>query len=185
MPKLETKLTAAQIAIAEALFGGTYVTTLGKREGTPTSIPVPVADMPANAVLALFSYGVQRKFNDAVGGADVALADKVTAARQMVADFLEGKVAKVRGSGESVDPLTAAIRTVLRADYKSAWCEQNDKAGWKSRDEDEIVAGIDALFEQQDDATKDAIRAAAQESIDAAERARKAKAGLGALLKKA
>lgn len=184
MAKIETNLSAAQVRIAEALFGGTYAVTLGKREGTPTSIPVPVADMPENAVLAMFTYGVQRKFNDAVGGADTALADKVTAARQMVADYLEGKVQKARGSGEAVDPVTAAIRVILRSDYKAAWIAENGKDGWKARDEEEIVDGIDALFAAQPDEVKAQITELANAKIAADEAARKAKAGLSGLLKK-
>lgn len=183
MAKIETKLSAAQVAIAEALFGGTYAVTLGKKAGTPTSVPVPVAGMPEAAIVKMFAYGVQRTFNDANGGSDTSLDEKVAGVKEMIADFLEGKVARSRASGEAVDPLVAEIRVLLRSDYKDAWTEENGKDGWKAREEDDIVAGIDALFESQDDETKAAITALAQESLDA--KARKAAAKKTIVLKKA
>lgn len=165
MAKLETNLSAAQLATAEALFAGTYSVTLGKREGTPTTIPVPVADMPANAILAMFGYGVQRKFNDAVGGSDQTLDDKVKAARDMIAAFVKGEVARARGTGESIDPIDAEIRVIIRPEYKKAWVATNDPKGWKALSEDDIVAGIDALFADQDDATQAAIRELATANV--------------------
>lgn len=141
--------------------------TIGKREGAPTFIPVPMADMPLNALQAMFTYGVQRKFNDAVGGADVALADKVKAAGEMVAAFTRGEVAKARGTGESVDPVTAEIRSLVRPEVKAGWIKENDAAGWKAMDEADIVAMCDATFAEQDDETQAAIREVAESNVAA------------------
>ena len=183
MSKIETTLSAAQVAIAEALFAGTYGVTLGKREGNPTFIPVPVADMPENAIIAMFAYGVQRKFNDSVGGADTALADKVIAARAMVDDFLAGKVTKPRGSSEAVDPMVAEIRLILRPDVKAGWIKANSADGWKALGEDEIAAMLDETFAEQDDDTKAAIEAVAKNNLAAKAAMRDSKKGLKITLK--
>lgn len=183
MAKLETTLTAAQVAIAQALFAGSYGVTLGKREGSPTFVPVPVADMPEAAILAMFAYGVQRKFNDAVGGADTKLEDKVAAARAMVADYLEGKVTKPRGSSEAVDPMTAEIRLILRPDVKAGWIKANNAEAWKALGEDEIAEMLDTTFNDQDDATQEAIKAVAASNLAAKEAMRNSKKGLKITLK--
>lgn len=183
MAKPETTLNARQVKIAEALFAGSYGVTLGKREGNPTFVPVPVADMPEAAIIAMFTYGVQRKFNDAVGGADTKLDDKVASAQQMVADYLEGKVTKPRGTGESVDPMTAEIRLILRPDVKAGWIKANNAEAWKALGEDEIAAMLDDTFAEQDDATRAAIEAVAKNNLAAKAAMRDSKKGLKITLK--
>lgn len=170
----ETELDAFIRMVREESFA----VTIGKREGNPVSIPVPVADMPANALFAMFAYGVQRKFNDAVGGSDKSVDDKVKAAREMIEAFTRGEVAKARGTGESVDPVTAEIRTMLRSDVKAAWIKANSAEGWKALEEDAIVAMLDAAFAEQDDETRAAIESVAKANLEAKAAIKNATKGL-------
>lgn len=169
-------------AFVESIRSESFVVTVGKREGNPVSIPVPVADMPANALFAMFAYGVQRKFNDAVGGSDMTTDKKAAAVREMIEAYKRGEVAKSRGTGEAVDPVVAEIRSILRPDVKAGWIKANDAAGWKSLEEDEIEAMLDDAFAAQDAETQAAIREVAVSNIAAKEAMRKAKSGLSGKL---
>jgi len=165
-------------ALVAWLQSETFAVSIGKRSGSVTNIPVPVADMPLIALQAIFSYGLQRKFNDAIGGSDTTPEQKADGVREMIEAFKRGEVAKARGTGESVDPVLAEIRSMIRPDVKKAWIADHDAEAWKGRDEAEINADIDAVFEAQDDATKAAIRTAAEAEVARKAEARKARAGV-------
>lgn len=178
MAKIETVLSDAQVKIAEALFAAPYAVTLGKREGNPTVIDLPLADMPVNAWLKIVRYGAQRTFNDAVGGADTVLADKVAAVNAMVADYVKGDVGRKVAAG--VDAVTAEIRTILRGMVKAQVGAEKWKSDWA--DADDLGERLDAVFAKQPEAAQATLRETAETNI--AERAaRKAKlAGLGATI---
>lgn len=172
MAKIETKLSAEQIAIAEAIFAETYVCTFGKRDGNPTSRAIPMTEFPANAVLAIVRYGAQRKFNDALGGSDMTLEAKLEGFDKMVEAFKKGEVAKARGDGSGVSALEAEIRTLVRPDAKAL----AGNAAWKTMEEEERLEAIDALFAAQPDDVKAAVTAMAEEQL-AAKLAAKSKRG--------
>lgn len=94
--------------------------------------------------------------------------------------ILKGTIG-VREAGSGVSALMSAIRTLLRPDVKAAHGAET----WKAMLEDARLAAIDAVWEDQDDDTKAAYTAAAQEELDRkraeAERLAKVKAGLGGL----
>lgn len=167
MSKIETTLTVDQVRAFEALMADTYAVTLGKRDGNPTSVAIPVGEFPPNVIAAIFAYGVQRKFNDSVGGSDKTLDDKVAGVKELVEQFKRGEVRAARVAGESVDPFTAAVRTVMRPLYKAAWIKANGKDGWAALDDADIVSAIDTLYAAQPVAAKAQIDAAANARMEA------------------
>lgn len=167
MAKIETSLTAEQVKIAEALFGATYAVSIGKRSGESVHIPLPLADMPAAAWLKIMSYGAQRTFNDAVGGSDKTAEDKVAKIKEMIDAYLAGDIG--RRASASVDPVTAAIRSIIRQLWKA-----QDADGYKAaKDEDDIDDRLDAIFAGQPEDAQAAIRKRAE--ADVAARAERAK----------
>lgn len=86
--------------------------TIGKRAGAPETITARLGDFPQEAIDKFLTYGFQRVFNDAVGGADTPTADKVKAARDMVERFKKGEVGRTRG--ESVDPFMVIVLRVVK-----------------------------------------------------------------------
>lgn len=176
MAKLETTLSAAQVKIAEALFAHTYAVTLGKRNGEPTSIAIPLADMPANAVLKIMAYGAQRTFNDAVGGSDKTLDAKVTEARELIARYVAGDIG--RRAAEGVDALTAEIRKIMKAMVKAKVGAEAWKNEWAEADD--LDERIDAVFAKQAEAFRKDTEAAAQAAIDERNARRAKLSGMGA-----
>lgn len=177
MAKIESTLTAGQARIAEALFNREYHVTLGRRAGTPTTRAVPIADMPENAILKMFVYGVQRTFNDAVGGKDTMLDDKVKAVEDMIANFLKGQVGRVPTDGG--DPFENECLAVARAyakkgTAKEAWVE------FEKKSDDDQEAAIRAIYENA--AYKSAIETEATANIAARQAKRDAKAALAGTL---
>lgn len=178
-PNTQTEIEAFALMLREE----TFSVTLGKRDGNPTTVAIPVGEFPANALMAMFAYGVQRKFNDAVGGSDKTVDDKVNAVNAMIADYREGKVARARATGESVDPILAEVRMLLRPDVKAAYVATHDTGAWKALSEEEINKMLDLAYADQSAEVQNAIDAQAQANLDAKEAMRKAKAGLSGKIK--
>ena len=175
MAKIETTLTIDQVRGFEVLMADAYAVTLGKREGNATSVELPVAEFPPNVIAAIFAYGVQRKFNDSVGGSDKTIEDKVAGVKELIEQFKRGEVRAARVAGESVDPFTAAVRSVLRPLYKAAWIKKNGKDGWAALEETDINAAIDKLYAAQDEAGKAKIDASANAKMESDRIAREAR----------
>lgn len=173
MSKIETTLNAAQVKIAEALFGASYGVTLGKRSGDTVTIPVPVGDMPENAIIKIFEYGVQRIFNDKVGGADTSAVEKADKVRELIEAFTRGEIRAAR-TGASVDPVLARAHAIIRPAVKKAIGAE----AWKALSEDERAEKLAAVFDAQPDATKDALFARANEELAREAEERKARAAL-------
>lgn len=173
MAKIETKLSSAQIEIAEALFTASYGVTLGKRSGDAISIPVPVADFPANAIVKIFEYGVQRIFNDKVGGADTSAEEKAEKVRELIEAFAKGEIRATRASGSS-DPVLAEVLSLLRPQVKAAIGAET----WKTWDESERLAKIEKIFNAQSEEVQKALRGKAEKSLEIKRAAREEKAAL-------
>lgn len=87
-----TKVNATELG--EAILAAVFQTTIAKSK----TFDIAMADMPINAILTLLAHGTQRKFNDAVGGADKTAETKVAMAEAMIAEYKEGIVSKRRES---------------------------------------------------------------------------------------
>lgn len=166
-------LSKEQTAIAEALFADGYAVTVGKRTGNGVSREIPMAKMPLAAWRKIVGYGVQRTFNDAIGGSDTTQDEKLATVEKMIEAYLAGDIGRARAAG--VDPLTAEIRIVMRQLVKAEMEAEAYKAVANADDFDET---LDAIFADQTEADQKAITAAAQVALDAKAEARKAKAGL-------
>lgn len=99
-----------------ALLATPLSTTIAKTE----TFTHTLADFPLAAIQAFLTYGFQRKFNDAVGGAmrgddPYTPALKVADAKALIADYMAGKVTKRREGGAGVTVETTAGRRVMRA----------------------------------------------------------------------
>ena len=148
-----------------------YSVTLGKRAGETKVLPVDWERLPAEAQAKIIAYGVQRTFNDAVGGGDLSIDDKVKIASGMIADYYQGKIGRKRAEGVSDE--VAIGRQLVRAALK-------DKLGGKSPEwkafiglsEDAQNAKLDAL------AAKHGEKLAAQVAKEIARRAAKPKLDL-------
>jgi hypothetical protein len=81
-------------------------------------LPVDMSKMPNNALVKLITYGVQRQFNDGVGGKDVPADDKIAAATAKIAAFLNGEIRATRGVGET--ELLRVSRRVAEAAFIAA-----------------------------------------------------------------
>jgi hypothetical protein len=171
MAKIETSLNDAQVRIAEALFGTAYAVTLGKRDGAATAVPVPMADMPQAVWEYIVRYGVQRTYNDKVGGSDTTTEEKVAQVREQIEAHKRGEVRKVREGGGAMSEAQKALYAAL----KDALDTESRKAINKLEEKDQH-AQLDALHESLNDAQKAAIAKLADAKIQAWETARKAKA---------
>jgi hypothetical protein len=173
MSKIETTLSAEQVAIAEALFAASYQVTLGKRAGDAQSRVIPLADFPLASWQSIVNYGVQRRFNDATGGSDKSTADKMAQVDEMIAAFKAGEVGRARAAG--VDALTSEIRVILRQSVKA---EMGAEAYKVASNVDDFDESLDAMFAEQTDEVRAQITELAK-----AEVARKAakKAAMGGL----
>lgn len=103
-----TKYTAQ--ALGEAIMAATFSTTIAKTK----TFELPMADFPINAILTMLAHGAQRKFNDAVGGADKSAETKVEMAAAMIAEYKDGVVSKRREAAAGVTVEVAAGRKIMR-----------------------------------------------------------------------
>lgn len=119
-------------------------TTIAKTK----TLSIPLADMPFAAIEAFVRYGVQRKFNDAVGGATrgdevYTPSMKVADAEAMLEDYRKGVVSKRREGGASVPDEVRIGRKVLRGQLSA---DVRKKLSALSADEQ--AAKLDAALEK-------------------------------------
>ena len=136
------------------LLNATYEVTIGKRSGETRTFRVNLADFPANAIEKIIAYGVQRTFNDKVGGSDSTLEEKAKAVQLLIARWKRGDIG--RAPAQAVDPVTAEARKLIAARLRKSkpdvWAKLKDRA-----DKHEL---LDKLVERNPD-----IREQAEESV--------------------
>lgn len=94
-----------------------YTVTLGKKsEGEKKILQVDWERLPAIAKEKIIAYGVQRTFNDACGGAEHTIEDKVSIVEEMIADYYAGEIGRKRA--EAVPTELAVQRQLVRAAVK-------------------------------------------------------------------
>lgn len=165
-----TKITAQ--ALGEALLAQVFETTIAKTK----TFQINLADFPLEAAVAFMAYGVGRKFNDAVGGADKDAETKVALAQGMIDDWKAGKIG--RQARESVTDEVKVRRQLLTELLKgtAAW----DKI--KELDATERAEKLDAIFDKQPEAKQAAIMAQVTTRIEEAAAKREQARALSALL---
>lgn len=145
--------------IGEAVFAFTASTTIAKSK----TFTLPMADFPVEAILSFLAYGAQRKFNDAVGGAErdgkpYTPEQKVNDAEALIKDFLAGKITKRREGGAAVTNETTAGRKVMRAMLPTLLSTADLKA-FRALDAGDQNTKLDAWVAANADALTDAIAA--------------------------
>ena len=147
--------------LGEALLAATFETTIAKVK----TFQINLADFPLEAAIALMQYGVGRKFNDAVGGADKNAETKVSLAASMIEDWKQGKIG--RQPTASVPNETKVRRTVVRELFNAKASDDQRKA-FKELEADKQAERLDAIFDKQNDERKAAIMADVASRIEAA-----------------
>lgn len=148
-------------SLGEALIAATFETTIAKAK----TFQLKLEDFPLEAAIALMQYGVGRKFNDAVGGADKDSDTKVSLAAAMIEDWKLGKIG--RQATASVPQADKVRRTVVRELFNAKASDEQRKA-FKELDAEAQAAKLDAIFEKQNDDRKAAIMADVTARIEAA-----------------
>lgn len=139
-------------SLGEAIIAATFETTIAKAK----TFQLKMEDFPLEAVISLMQYGVGRKFNDAVGGADKTAETKVELAEAMIADWKAGKIG--RQPSASVPNETKVRRTVVRELFNAKASDDQRKA-FKELSAEQQAEKLDAIFDKQNDERKTAIMA--------------------------
>ena len=161
------------LALGQALIAATFETTIAKAK----TFQIKLEDFPIEAAVALMQYGVGRKFNDAVGGADKDAETKVGLAEGMIADWMAGKIG--RQPTASISDEVKMRRSVVRGLFNGA-ASDAAKAEFKAMEPAAQNERLDAIFDKQPEAKQEAIMAMVAEQI-AAQRAKQEQAkALGA-----
>lgn len=165
----------AKTKITFALDASEFHVMLGKRAGNAKPVTVDLTRLPENALAAIFLYGMQRKFNDKVGGADKTVEEKVKAAEAMRDRFYDGEVSAPRGTGAGKPAWWKFAAATIRENLKS-----HAKHGQAYKEAD--TAGREEMVQKAWDnlpAEKQAeIQTAAEERLEAEREAAKRTAEL-------
>lgn len=122
-----------------------YNVTLGKRDGDTRVIAVDWSKLPEAAREKIIAYGVQRTFNDAVGGSDLTIDDKVKAVEKMLEAYYAGDIGRKRAEGVSAE--TAIARSLIRAAIKAKYGAKSPQwAAFTGLSDDAQAAKLDALY---------------------------------------
>lgn len=156
------------LALGQALIAATFETTIAKAK----TFQVRLEDFPIEAAVALMQYGVGRKFNDAVGGADKTAEVKVELAEGMIADWKAGKIG--RQPTASISDEVKMRRNVIRELFNASATDEQ-RTAFKATEAAEQTAKLDAIFDKQTEAKQAAILAVVAERIEA-QRAKQAQA---------
>jgi len=145
-------------------------TTIAKTE----TFTFTVADFPEAAIIAFLQYGFQRKFNDAVGGAErndapYTSAMKVADAKAMIEEYKQGIVSKRREGGSTVTPEISAARKVMRAMLPSL-LSKDDLKKFRELEAVDANAKLDTWATANAEAIADAVKAEVKAMADQAKR---------------
>lgn len=148
----------------------TLSTTIAKTE----TFTAKVSDFPEAAIIAFLTYGFQRKFNDAVGGAlrnDEPYTPelKVADAKAMIEEYKKGIVSKRREGGSAVTVEVSAARKVMRAMLPKLLSIEDLKT-FRALESGDANAKLDAWATANAGAIADAVKAEVKAMNDQAKR---------------
>lgn len=121
------------------------------RDPNGKTFNVRLGDFPANAIEKMLRYGVQRTFNDKIGGEDTTTEDKVANAEALIEKFKKGEIGRtVTASG--IDALTKEMRKIAMQRLDAQYPDKAKalRALIKS-DKDMGNAKLDGLIERTPD----------------------------------
>lgn len=122
-----------------------YTTTIAKTK----TLPVDWEKLPQAAREKIIAYGVQRIFNDMVGGSErfPTVEDKVAHVTDAIERFYKGEIG--RGGGVGVSPEVAIARQLLRAALKESLGAKSEKwAKFTGLEDAAQAAKLDELYER-------------------------------------
>lgn len=120
-----------------------YTTTIAKTE----TRSIDWAKLPANAQEKIIAYGVQRIFNDMVGGSErfPTIEDKMAHVDAQIARFMAGDIGRAAATG--VAPAVTIARQLVRAALKAQLGAKSEKwATFTGLSDDAQAAKLDEVF---------------------------------------
>lgn len=152
-----------------------YTTTIAKE----AVINVDWAKLPANAQEKIIAYGVQRVFNDMVGGKErfPTVKEKVAHVEHMLARFYAGDIGRAASAGVSNE--TAIGRAIVRQSLKAKYGAKSPEwAKFTGLSDDDQNAKLDTLLEKNRAKLQPAIDAEVKRRAELAEKRAKQSDGL-------
>lgn len=134
-----------------------YTVTLGRRAGEPVTTPVDWARLPDAAKEKIIAYGVQRTFNDMVGGKKFPTIESKSAhVTEAIARYYAGDIGRAAVAGVSIEQAIGRqlVRAALKAKHGAkspAW------AKFTGLSDAEQEAKLDELLEKNREAFADDI----------------------------
>ena len=125
-----------------------YTVTLGRRAGEPVTMPVDWEKLGDAAKEKIIAYGVQRTFNDMVGGEKFPTIEAKTAhVTEAIARYYAGEIGRVASAGVSTEQAIGRklVRQAIKAKYGAT------SPAWKAftgLTDDDQVAKLDAMLEK-------------------------------------
>lgn len=121
-------------------------TTIASRDPNGRTLAFRLGDMPQAAIEKMLRYGAQRIFNDAIGGSDTTVEEKVAEAQAMIERFKAGQIGRTVATG--VDAVTKLARQLARAALKATHKGTPEWARFMERTAEEQAAKLDAVIER-------------------------------------
>jgi hypothetical protein len=152
-----------------------YTTTIAKTE----TLPVDWAKLPEAAREKVIAYGVQRIFNDMVGGAErfPTVEKKVAHVREQIERFYAGDIGRKAASGVSTE--TAIARQEARRLVKAKLGAKSPEwAAFTGLGDEEQNAKLDAVVAKNEEHFKKFVAAEMKARAEAAAKRAKAAEGL-------
>ena len=121
--KVINDLTDAEIAGFVRALGAT--TTINRQSEThKKTFAINIVQFPLIALERFVTYGAQRCFNDAIGGADKSPATKVALVEEMIEEYKQGEVSK-RRVGVPVDNVQVVARQIARQALRAVYTDNS------------------------------------------------------------
>lgn len=129
----------------------TFAIALGKRGDGPTKhVEVELAKLAPAALEAIFLYGMQRRFNDAAGGSDKTVDDKVKIVTELRDNFYAGIVRKPRATGSAEEPWRTILRQLVRENLSDKQRKEYKDVDAEKRNDwlDDVFDGFEDEMQQ-------------------------------------
>ena len=135
-----------------------YTVTIGRRSGETKTFPVDWTKLPEAAKEKIIAYGVQRTFNDMVGGSDSTVEEKGKEIVEAIERYYAGDIG--RKAAEGVAPEVAIARSLVKAALKAHWgAKSKEWAEFTGLDDDAQAAKLDTVYAKNEEKFKPDVEA--------------------------
>lgn len=142
-----------------------YSTTIAKTH----TVEVDWNKLPANAQEKIIAYGVQRIFNDMVGGSErfPTVDDKLAHVKTQLERFYAGDIGRAQSAGVPTE--TVIARQLVRAALKAQLGAKSEKwAAFTGLSDDAQAEKLDAVFEKNRERFEPEVKAELKRRAEAA-----------------